>query len=266
MLNHDNYYTIENDYLTNSKINVFLKDKPTFKKYYIDRKPEFKETPSLVVGKAVDTWVLHNKTKFNKLYDEAVLKKDDAEKFIRQKFGNKKLLAPEMYKKIEQMSENLLETQVIKDIRGGFERDKILTEERKDLDYFSGLAGIPDAFQINSDECILVDLKTSNVIGNKFYWHAKEFGYYRQLAMYTRLIQHNYKQVNSFKYFFVVVQNQEPYHVQLYKVDNKLVKDNIDLIEYYINEINNEKKFKHNPINWGDYITLADEKDDEWVG
>jgi len=276
MLNHANYYTNENKYLTNSKISTYLRDKPTFKRWYIDGKLEWESSPSLIMGKAVDTWVLGNKYKFNKLFEIKVLKKNNPDKYEKQQATEKTLIAPEMYKKIEQMVNNLLDTKIIKDIkRRPWTKDTILKMDSDKIPNFDGIAGIPDVFQINSDEATIIDLKTSAKIDEmsqkmkksvrkdlikprlSFYWHASDYGYFRQLAFYSELIKRNYPNVNTFKYYWVVVGNQAPHHVQFYKVDSDvidMVRD--DLFENIIPSICKDEKFKNDPIGWGDYIDI----------
>ncbi len=251
-----NYYTNKNKYLTNSKISCFLHDKPIFKKRYIDGDMPELETNSLIVGKAVDTWIVHGKSVFLRKYEKAVLKKDDPDKFERQKISVKKILSPALYDKIVAMSENLMETTVMQDIKLNYQKNKIFQADIK-MGRWLGLAGIPDFFQINGNAAAIVDLKTTNVIGERFTRHAEEYGYYRQMAMYSYLIGLKYKKVQDFDYYIIAVENVEPYRVQLYVMDPYVIANvREDLFNNIIPKIISEKNFKKPDVDWDNYIEI----------
>lgn len=257
MLTHANYYTRENKYLTNSKISCFLYDKPTFKKRYIDYSEPQEETKSLLIGKAVDEYIVNGANKFKAKYDVKVLKKDFPVKFEAQKDTKKTLLTQTDYDKVVKMCGNLIGTTIAKELRStSFKKNKIFKVDTP-LGIWKGLAGIPDFYQVNADEAVIVDLKTTNTIGEKFVYHAFDYGYFRQMAVYSYLIGMNIKKVNSFKYYILAVENTEPHRVQLYRFDPCIIDQTREyLFKEIIPSIVNEKTFSHPDVNWNNYIDL----------
>ena len=78
-LTHNNYFTTENNYLSNSKIRDFLKDPDYFYKRHVTGEITFEPTPSMKIGSAVDLYLTGSPAAFRKAYQEKVLKKDNPE-------------------------------------------------------------------------------------------------------------------------------------------------------------------------------------------
>ncbi|MDD4070059.1 MAG: hypothetical protein PHF05_06370 [Candidatus Izemoplasmatales bacterium] len=249
-LTKNNYFTIKNQYISNSKISDYLKDPEYFYKKHVTGEIKFEMTPSMIIGKAVDIYLTNSPKKFHDTYTYACLKKDDPEMFAENKDTTKEILTKSQYDKVINICESVTRTSAYKVFKK-FKKQEILQKDMK-LGIFKGLCGIPDGFQITKDKCTIVDLKTSSTIQpNKYHYHCLEFGYYRQLALYADLIQNKYPEVKYFKYYHLVVENTGDINrVATFEFDPLLIEDERQILYKIIKEIADTKVFKFHDVSF----------------
>ena len=126
--------------------------------------------------------------------------------------------------------------------------------------YFDCLYGKPDAFHIDKEGiCDLYDLKTSMTVDKmKFFYKAKELGYFKQMWMYRLLLKFCYPQIKGFRYWFVVAEKSEPYRVVLFSVSERLVdKCDEEMLEL-IDMISKDNSFKKADASFENCVELTD--------
>jgi len=261
-LTKKNYHTLDNKYLSSSKIKDFLKDPNYFYKRHVTGEIIFEPTPSMRIGSAVDLWLTGSKAQFDKTYCKKVMKKDNPDLYKYQQECGAELLSPSDYEKVEGMCERVRKLSVYKDIKKNFKSQKILKIDKK-LGLFDGIAGIPDWYYIfeenGIEHCVIVDLKTAqNVHENKFKYVCMDYGYYLQQAVYQMLLSYLYPNIKDFQSFILAVENTAPYITNLFELDQQEIEFQklevtrvLDLIASY-----KVKDFKPKNINWEEAIKL----------
>ena len=87
-------------------------------------------------------------------------------------------------------------------------------------------------------ERLIVDLKTSHEPSPYAWsWHAEDFGYHRQAAIYSDAMEAKYGE--PFRFLFGVVRSKEPYEAAVYELDAESIQrgrvEYESLIEEYVN-------------------------------
>lgn len=260
-LTHTNYFTNANRYLSNSKISDYLKSKEFFYRKHILGTVEKKETPALIIGKAVDLWLTKSRQHFEKLY-------------IRMEKKNSKLdakliqLTAREYDEVVGICEAVEKTKAYKQIKK-YKKQQILQHEEK-IGLFDGLCGVPDFYKIDElGNCIIVDLKTSVTNDTKkYFYHAKDYGYFRQQAMYQMLLKMIHPEINSIESRHIVVEKDPDkiYKVKTFRLDQDEINKCLEKVFEIIEEIKAEKKWKDKDTTWEDMEELSDPrvKKAEW--
>jgi hypothetical protein len=198
------YHSLDNRYLTNSRIGDLLKDKQFFKERHITgERPGIVETDALKVGKAVDTYIFDGEKAFR-------------EKFIAVTRRNHKNpptsvteLTEKQYNDIDAMANVLLAQPAIKELEN-HRKQEIITMDMDLGDHFCGLAAIPDWWTIEGDTAIITDLKTSyETDENKYHWKCISYGYYRQMAVMAIIIKNNHPEVKNFVYRHITIEKDK---------------------------------------------------------
>ncbi len=259
-LTHDNYHTLDNRYLTNSRIRDWIKDKRFFYERHISgERPGIVMTDALRVGKAVDTYLFEGEKAFRDKFI-AVTRRN-----IKNPPINHTELTEKQYDDIERMMEVLNRQPAVKDL-SDYETQKIITTDMPIGDHFCGLAGIPDWIKIDGDTCHLVDLKTVwDSDDRKYHYKCVDFGYYRQFAVMTIIIRKNHPEVKNFTYRHLGVEKDKDgiFSPFAFYLANEQVELQVEFIlDNIIPTLSKEKDFNPKEITWEEAITIGDINDE----
>lgn len=223
-LTKQNYFTKKNTYITNSKVGDFLKSKELYKKKHIDRTYQQSKTPSMQLGSMVDEYISTGKPEsILKKFQVKVKKKDSPQLYDRQQEMDQDcLVSQDLYDKAVAMGNRVVDSNIYYWLK--FHKAKFqvpLTAE------YSGVpvAGLLDALAIVGDTAYIIDFKTANSASirssNSWYWHCKDFGYFRQMAHYGELVLQNYPEVKNLIFRHIVISNneEENYPVKIFELD-----------------------------------------------
>ncbi len=251
MLTLSNYYTSDNKYLTNSKISDYLASPHYFYRKHVLGEIESKPTKAMIFGSAVDF----------------LLAQDD-DKPVFQIVSRKNLKNPpngyvevneSEYKEIFEVADAVANTKVFKDIDKNFQKNVILSIDKPIGKYFVGLAGRPDYLKITDKEIIIGDLKTARTTDpRKYFYHCKEYGYFRQQAFYQMLADNLYPERKMKSYHLVVDKIKDIYNVQLFELDEEeIFNAKVELLKI-IKEISQRTDYSKPKLSWKDAIKLRD--------
>lgn len=256
----ENYFTPENKYLSNSKIGDYLKSPNYFYRKHILHEIEQKTSNALVLGSGVDYLLAQNDNKPEYRVVERRNLKNPPEGYIE--------LNQAQYDEIFEIADAVANNDVFKDIDKTFAKQLLLTMDMP-LGNFVGLCGLPDYILVKDNEIIIVDLKTSRTTDpRKYYWHCKEFGYFRQQAFYQHLAIDKYglKRVSS--YHLVVEKTKDIYDVKFFKIDQKEIDREARVLQKAIDEIKERTDWSRPNLKWSNAIKLSNpgESFEESVG
>lgn len=254
-LTQKNYYTNKNRYISNSKINDWMKDKNYFYRKHILGTVDKEPSDALIVGKAVDTWITGSRKQFEKEYIAVKRRGGEIPKGTTE-------LTLAQYDEVVALCEAVEATTVYKEIRAdkGFKSQVILQFDMKSVSgYFDGYCGIPDFIKIDGNKCTIIDLKTTRDLGfEKYYRHCLEYGYFRQQAMYQMLAKAVYGCTEFESYHLAVEKDPDGInHVAYYK----LKQGEIDVVSGVLLEtlaaIGMEDNFSKEDVSMKDAIEIG---------
>jgi hypothetical protein len=242
-----NYFTFRNSYLSSSKLKDYLIDPWYFyRKHVVGLIPK-ETTPSMILGSAVDLYLTGSRNHYHKKYEQKVLKRDNPELYeLQNSEGYKKtLLSPNDYSRVKEMVNAIEITDVYKQIHhGGFKAQYVLQINSK-IGKFPGIGGIPDWFKVDDNKhATIIDLKTTSNI-DKFYYTARDLQYHFQQAVYQNLVAHNFG-AETFQSYILAVENNEPYRVGFFLLDQDVINDKKFLLDDILGQIAKRKK----PTDW----------------
>lgn len=259
-LTNEQYFTPENNYLSNSKISDYLKSPEYFYKRHITKELGRKESDAFLIGKACDIWLTEGKEKFLSKYvcvDRRNLKNPPT---VIVELNNSQ------YNLIIGMCESVEKTPAYQEVKN-HKSQQIFFEDFKIGEYFSGLCGIPDWYDIQGDICYITDLKTTmSVDEKKYHWSCLEHGYYRQQAMYQRLIKHKHPEIKKFVSRHLSVEKSydeyyDGYRVMTFELSQDSINLETEVIDTLIEEIANRKDFINKPICFSNAKEIGGRKD-----
>ena len=268
-LTHNNYFTKDNKYLSNSKINDWNICKNYFYRKHITGELVEEKTDAMLVGSAVDNILTDLNNFQNGKYAvrqfNGTTKEGKAETLELKEQGLT-ILTQAKYDDIMGMAVAVSETTAYKELKDHTAQE-ILQVDMLIGDHFLGLCGVPDWFKIDGDTCIITDLKTAKTVDDKrYYYHAREYGYMRQMAFYSLMLATLYPDIKSFVYRHIVVNKHrnvwlvKSFDFEPREIDNERLK----LIKA-IDDISNEKEFKKQDATWENATRLVDPNSVELV-
>lgn len=138
---------------------------------------------------------------------------------------------------------------------------KIISAELPLGEHFIGLSAIPDWIKIDGDSVILTDLKTAqNGNDYKHHWNCFKYGYYRQFAVETIILNTLSEKPLDFTYRHLLIE-KDPDGVNIpyaYIIDESRVNAEIDnLIDNILPAISSEKEFNPKSVSWENAITIG---------
>lgn len=248
-LTHANYHTHQNKYLTSSKIGWYLKSPELFYKYFIKGDYEYKKTDAMIIGGALDCIATQSLAKFKKLYTVVDRRNSKAEDYEYQ-------LNQTMYDQVMGMWNSLKKQPAFKDLKN-YKKQVILSIDNE-VGKFKGLAGMLDFIVVSKDTAIIVDLKTSNGVNPETYhYKCEEFGYYRQMAMYTWLVSQVYGSKHIVCRHIVVDKDADGiYKVYTFEFDPFNVAAELGKLVNLVGEITSLTKFKDPVATWDNATRL----------
>jgi hypothetical protein len=208
-----------------------LKDKRYFYEKHITGERISKPTDPMKMGSAVDTIVTRGWKRFAKEF--TVPKKRN----LQEPPKNITELTPSQYEDVVAMGKILLVQPFYNEIKK-YKKQQILHLDMDLGPHFTGLAAIPDFYQIKDGVCDIVDLKTAadadaENSGRKYLYKCLDFGYFRQFAVMQIIFKATHPEIKSFQFWhFVIEKNIQdgiflPY---VYRLANERV-------EWHVNEV-----------------------------
>lgn len=207
-----------------SEIRLFLKSPMHYK-----LRSEFKETPSQFIGTAFHARFLEPK-EFVKNYD--VLPDNLSKKAIKEiieTYPDKIFLTLDQSEKIKQMFDGCMRHEKLKYIYIMDEKKKVVetTIEKEFDDYI--LHGTPDL--VIPETNAVFDVKTTKDASmESFEKSIFNYMYMLQAAVYLRL-------TNCNNFYFIAVENQEPYNAAVYRLDQQIVDIGVHIVDNTIPKI-----------------------------
>ena len=184
MLTKENYFTTENNYISNSKLGDWLKDKNYFYKKNVTGEITRDISDPMIIGSAVDMWIMEGEKAFRNKYIMVSRRSKKQPDYEYQ-------LNPTMFNCVEKLATNIIAQDAYKELED-FTSQKILQVDKK-IGMFDGLCGIPDWFKVDGKSAIIVDLKTAEDANQqKYFYKCRDYGYFRQMAFYAMLINEIY--------------------------------------------------------------------------
>jgi hypothetical protein len=253
-LTKDNYFSIENKFISNSRIGDFLKDKHYFYQKHITGEIENKKTTPMLIGSACDRWLTAGKDTFLKEYI-AVSRRN-----LKSPPVGIIELTPAQYEEVIAICESVERQDAFKEL-ADHKKQQILTMPME-LGLFEGIAGIPDWFKIDGKTAVITDLKTAERVDSpiKYYYHCLDYFYFRQAAFYKILLRYTFKEVEKITFRHLTVQKDVD---QIHKVytfildDERISMEEENLMSNLLPMIAKEKDFLPSNVGWSEAIVIG---------
>ena len=256
-LSKDTYFSVKNHFLTNSRINDFLKDKNYCYKKNITGEIENKKTGPMTIGSGVDCILTDCREAFDKKYVVVARR--------NLKLPPKDIieLTQAQFDEIIAISESVARQDAYKEIKNeGHIAQEILTMEM-DLGKFCGLAGIPDWYKVNGQEAIITDLKTANQANSatKYFYHCLDYSYFRQAAMYSLLLKHKYPEIKNITCRHLVVETDVDGVNKVYTFilsEERINMEKEFILDIVLPAIKAETEFAPSNVKWSDSVVIGE--------
>mgnify|MGYP001354193112 CR=1 FL=1 len=227
-----NYYTINSEYITSSKLKDWSDDKKVFfDKHVLHRYSKKNNNPAFVYGALMDYALSDRPNLFNE---------------CKHLVGYNVLLG------IEETARRVRKTKTFRDFMKTEPVSQIILSHKKKIGIFKGLAGIPDWYKINKNVCMITDLKTTAASNHiEYYYHCDRYKYYLQQAFYQMLIELIYeKEFLFFSQHLVVYKRYKGRRVEMIKLEQSKIDKEKEKIKKYLCEISKETKFGRYATTW----------------
>ena len=261
ILTHEIYHTLDNRYLTNSRMGDWLKDKRYFREKHITGERVDTKTDALRIGSAVDTFLFEGEKAFREKFIGV------SRRNIKNPPTNITELTIKQFDEVFEMVTVLLRQPTIQDIKD-YQTQQIIQMDMPLGEHFCGLSCIPDWIKIDGDTCHLVDLKTTNEANEKkHHFKCIQFGYYRQLALMSIIIKNNYPNVKKFTYRHTGIEKDPDsiFSPFAFYLDNRQIEfQEKKILNEIIPAITAEKDFKPNEATWESAATVGEIDKEGW--
>lgn len=226
------YHSPQNTALSSTKVGTFLRSKELYYKRYVTGELPFEDTPSITLGKLVDEIVSQGSLdEFKRQYTVAVKKKDNAELFEAQKTMDPKyILTEDTYARAVAMSDKIFRSPFFDFYRKNgaqFQVPLFAVEQWKGADI--NYCGLLDVLTIVGDTAYIDDLKTTQSSALRspktWAWHCIDFGYLRQMAVYTALVMQAHPDVKNIvcRHFAISTAKSDLHKVKLFTIPQDLL-------------------------------------------
>lgn len=195
IFSNESEYFADTSHISSSMIKAYLKSPAYYKALYIDHSISKAESPAMEFGSALDCILTNGYDAFNEQYTYAVLKKDDPERFAKNKEFTGTVLSKGNYDLVFAACDALMATSAYQWIVDNKPvAQTILTgvidgvKVKGKLDWLN-IIDLP-----GKTVAVITDLKTTtNIHPVKFFYHSLDFMYDIQMAMYRELVRQNYE-------------------------------------------------------------------------
>ena len=258
ILTKDNYHTVANTAISNSKVGTFLLSKELYYMKYVTGEFKQETTPSMMLGKLVDQVIENGSIKwFKDNYSVAVRKKDDAELFEAQKTMDKShILTPDVYARIIRMCDKIFRSpffdQYVDNTNTEFQKPLQMTKDGINI------CGLADVITRDKDTIYIDDLKTSNASAMKdatrWAWHCSDMGYLRQLAVYGAMVEEANPEISNivYRHFVVGSSKSANFPIKLFIIPEELLKGQFENFMEIAKKITEEKEWIDKLPGWED--------------
>lgn len=276
MITNENYYDLNNKGLSQSKIKDYIIDPNYCYRKNISGELKKEQKQAWNVGGAIDDIL----TETDSLSNYAVLSVPINEKktFFMTKIGKAykqelidsgaKLLSVSDYDLVIEVTDAVEKTSAWKKIKKEYTFQEIIQIPMKLGKHFDCLYGKPDAYKINDDGvCDLLDVKstaslpvdlmTGETSWRKYMYSALDYGYFIQLWYYGHLLKLKYPKIKSFRYWHLTAEKKEPYHVELFKIDNIEVEKCANHVLAMIDRIAKDTEYTKKDTGFDNFVTLG---------
>jgi len=260
----EKYFSKANKAISNSKVSDYLKSKEYFYFKHVKGTLIEEPSPSMQLGSMIDlAFSSGSLDVLRENYAVKCLKKDDPARFELQKGIPKENLVTEAtWSKAIGMSEAILREPFFAWYAGKkSETQTPLFGKIVDGDLSVDICGLPDRVTEDGDTIYIDDLKTSAPgsmrSAKSWFYHFQDFGYFRQLAVYSYLkkrLKPNKKIVC--RHIVVSSQLEGRYQVQLYVIPESLLIPAFYEFGTIALDIARETEWKDEPITWSSAVTL----------
>ncbi len=234
-----NYHTPKNTFLSNSKMNDFIKDKRLFFNKHIEKSVPHETSDALIIGSAVDTLLFDGREAFDEQF--VCVERRNSKSDISRTQLNKTQSGM-----VESLATAVSRTSAFAEV-AKHKRQVVLTADIDVGEHFTGLCGMLDLFHFDKKTgiAIITDLKTAKTIDEKkYFFHCLQYGYFRQLATYGILVEHNFKPKKIiYRHLTVEKDPWGIYHTQTFEIDPALIDIARAEVEKNIEAIRVEKEF-----------------------
>ena len=275
-ITNETYFELNNKGLSQSKIKDYIIDPNYCYRKNISGKLKKDYKQAWNIGSAIDDIL----TEKDNMSSYAVLSVPLGEKatYFMTKVGKaykqslidagQSILSVADYNLIIEVTDAVEQTSAWKQIKKEYTFQEILEVPMELGEHFDCLYGKPDAYKINKDGvCDLLDVKTTaslpvdlatgEIALRKYMYSALDFGYFIQLWFYGFLLKSKYPQIKSFRYWHLTAEKKEPYHVELFRVDDEEVEKCEDYIMTVIDKIAGDKDFAKRDTGFDNFTKLG---------
>lgn len=209
----DKEYYADTSHISSSMIKAYLKSPAYYKALYIDKTITGPDSPAIDFGSALDTLLTESEEAFHKQFTYSVLKKDDPEKFEANKTFEGTVLTKSAYDLVLAAAGAVQSTTAYKVLQNNNPQSQtVLTGEINGVK----VKGKLDWLNIIEPEegrriAVITDLKTTtNLHPTKYFYHALDFNYDVQMAMYKELTRQTFLVDDVVCQHLVVSKNEWP--------------------------------------------------------
>lgn len=254
-------------FLTQSMIKSYCRDKNYYKELYIDKKREREVTAAMEIGSAVDCYLTEGEEQFHKSY---ILKKkymNKAEKAEYNELLSKYNLTPltqTNWELVLSLIDRLKQSQFVQELVSNKKvlKQPILTYEDEELK----LKGKLDFLYYDklNKKGYIIDLKTTQEgksNPHRYKYHAESLGYFRQMAYYQYLVAMHYEvQASNITCFHLVVEKDKDgiHDMNLFRFDNARLEYEMSATLDIIREIKEDTEYKRKDITFDDAIPVGE--------
>lgn len=264
-LTNDHDYFADTTHISNSMISTYLQSPELYKMMYVDKSYVRHQTPQMQTGTMVDLILTEGMDKFLEQFEVKVLKKDDPKLFEEQKTSNKQSVTQTMYDQALAMSKAVERTAIYKWIKSMPSQSQPMLMGKWKL-AFGGdvpIKGKLDWLVLKGDTAYIIDLKTTSTVSpHKYFFHAGDFNYWNQLAVYSELVRQNNPKVKQvICYHLVVMRDLVCPDVQLFLMNADRIESCRAVIDEALYGITVTKNFQPRPMSLTDAIEIGIHKE-----
>lgn len=266
MLKQEDYFALNNGYLTRSKISDYRKCPNYFKRKHLDGAIKDKSKKHFLYGSLVDELICQIDNKSNYVVTDKKFNSNANKAWkLEQEALGKIVVRQEEYENIFGAAIAVEETEAYQFLNSYPRQVLLQCEYPFKNGLFKGLAALPDFAKITPTSADLCDLKTANNFRlDKWRYVARDHGYFLQFALQTLILRT--QGITEFTYRHLVVSKEENINnVYAILIDPQFVEDEMEYLQETIEAISNDKHFRKRPVNWCEpyYLEKNLNSDDE---